>query len=63
MSRNAIRTILFGSLTFGRLGDSLRKKFLLSGLYSSRTILMLLLLLLPIKDRPLPVPPSAARGE
>jgi len=39
---------IFGSLTFGRLGDSLRKKFLLSGLYSSRTVLMLLLLLLPL---------------
>jgi len=39
---------IFGALTFGKLGDSHRKKFLLSGLYSSRTVLMLLLLLLPL---------------
>lgn len=39
---------IFGSLTFGKLGDTHRKKYLLSGLYLSRTVLMLFLLLLPI---------------
>lgn len=39
---------IFGSLTFGKLGDKKRKKYLLSFLYSSRTVLMLLLLLLPM---------------
>jgi len=39
---------IFGCLFFGHLGDRKRKKFLLSTLYSLRTILMLLLVLLPI---------------
>lgn len=39
---------IFGCLYFGHLGDLRRKKFLLSGLYSARTVLMLGLVLLPI---------------
>jgi len=39
---------IFGSLSFGRLGDRHRKKYLLSGLYSGRVVLMLALLLLPL---------------
>ena len=39
---------IFGCLVFGRLGDNFRKKYLLSALYSSRTVLMIGLVLLPM---------------
>jgi len=39
---------IFGCLFFGHLGDRRRKKYLLSTLYSLRTVLMLLLVLLPL---------------
>ncbi|WP_026362387.1 MFS transporter [Geopsychrobacter electrodiphilus] len=39
---------IFGCLVFGKLGDLTRRKFLLSGLYISRTFLMLALILLPM---------------
>jgi len=39
---------IFGCLVFGKLGDLQRRKFFLSGLYISRTVLMLALILLPM---------------
>lgn len=41
---------LIGSLTFGWLGDSYRKKRLLSGLYFGRALVISLFLLLPLTD-------------
>lgn len=41
---------IFGSYSFGYLGDRLRKKYLLSFLYMSRAIVITLFLLLPITN-------------
>jgi predicted MFS family arabinose efflux permease len=41
---------IFGSLIFGRLGDSLSKKSLLSWLYALRTVVISLFLLIPLSD-------------
>jgi len=41
---------IFGSLVFGRLGDSLSKKSLLSLLYALRTVVISLFLAIPLSD-------------
>jgi predicted MFS family arabinose efflux permease len=41
---------IFGSLVFGRLGDSLSKKSLLSFIYALRTVVISLFLLIPLSD-------------
>ena len=41
---------IFGSLIFGRLGDSLSKKYLLSLLYALRTVVFSLFLVIPLSD-------------
>jgi len=41
---------IFGSLIFGRLGDSLSKKLLLSLLYALRVVVISLFLLIPLSD-------------
>lgn len=41
---------IFGSLTFGRLGDRYRKKYLLSLLYGARAVVIALFLILPLTN-------------
>jgi predicted MFS family arabinose efflux permease len=41
---------IFGSYLFGRLGDRLRKKYLLSFLYLARAVVIALFLVLPISN-------------
>ena len=41
---------IFGSLVFGRLGDSLSKKSLLSGLYTLRAVVIAAFLAIPLSD-------------
>ena len=41
---------MFGSIIFGRLGDSLSKKYLLSLLYTLRSVVIIVFLMIPLTD-------------